>query len=167
MKGKYHKVFPSYSIFLKPCIEKKPHCLFPEVAGVSHSRHPRILGWPTTRAGGLWFASVTLIWLKLKLPLSVYPRPNPWTVGQVTDRGSCSSVTKDSWASWTKFSRSIWTCLLLSFLIISLFTLGIKKKMWLILGLFWKLSMITSYSLCLAKWVFFFAMCSFPYAYFV
>lgn len=50
-----------------------------------------------------------------------------------------------SWIWWTGCSRSTWTYLLSSLLIISIFIMGTRKNTWVIYELFWKLSMIASY----------------------
>ncbi|WMV34386.1 hypothetical protein MTR67_027771 [Solanum verrucosum] len=55
-----------------------------------HSRHhPRTVGGPTVHPTGPWFVSANSPRTKPEIRLSVDPRSDLRSVGQVTDRGSC------------------------------------------------------------------------------
>uniref|UniRef100_M1DP09 Uncharacterized protein n=1 Tax=Solanum tuberosum TaxID=4113 RepID=M1DP09_SOLTU len=61
---------------------------FLEVAGATYGHHPRTVGQTTARVGGSWFTTATPPRLSQKIWLSVDPRPDLRSVGQVTDRTS-------------------------------------------------------------------------------
>ncbi|WMV26582.1 hypothetical protein MTR67_019967 [Solanum verrucosum] len=57
--------------------------------GGIHGDHPRIVGEPTVHPANLWFVSANSPRTQLEIQTSVDPRPDLWSIGQVTDRGLC------------------------------------------------------------------------------
>ncbi|WMV37840.1 hypothetical protein MTR67_031225 [Solanum verrucosum] len=83
MKGKYPHLFLSIPLQLETRLQ------ISSVAGVIHGHHLWTVEAPTVLPAGPWFVSANSPRTQREIWPSVDPRPDLWSIGQVTDCGSC------------------------------------------------------------------------------